>query len=115
MKHQLALVLLAYRVPVGDKERGTGDSMVEGRFVNVVKKDMQRGGVTKEDTGDRVRQRQTICFSGEQPKEEEEKTCLWTVGERWSTQREHTGTGRNSTQGSPSRPVASSQNTFAVR
>lgn len=63
MKHQLALVLLADRVPVGDKERGTGGSMVEGRLVNVVKKDMQRGGVTKEDTRDRVRQRQTICFS----------------------------------------------------
>lgn len=56
MKHQLALVLLANRVLVEDKERGAGESMVEGRLVDVVKKDMQRGGVTKEDTGDRVRQ-----------------------------------------------------------
>lgn len=63
MKHQLAVVLLANMVPVEDKERGTGESMVEGRLVDVVKKDMQRGGVTKEDTRDRVRQRQTICFS----------------------------------------------------
>lgn len=62
MKHQLALVLLANRVPVEDKERGTGESMVEGRLVDVVK-DMQRGGVTKEDARDRVRQRQTICYS----------------------------------------------------
>lgn len=56
MKHQLALVLLANRVPVEDKERGAGESMAEGRLVGVVKKDMQRGGVRKEDTRDRVRQ-----------------------------------------------------------